>query len=118
MSRWRLLTGTSTGSHTVPPEWCRCGDMYASFTKFWKSVERRVAAAGVEIVHERRAVVGREHGRVAADRDVVRRVAGVLGVRRRRRRLDERAAQPAREAHPLAVDVGAGVGGSARARDG
>ncbi len=38
MSRWRLCTGTSTGSHTVPPEWCRCGDMYASFTKFWKSV--------------------------------------------------------------------------------
>ena len=37
MSRWRLLTGMSTGSHTVPPEWCRCGDMYASFTKFWKS---------------------------------------------------------------------------------
>ena len=37
MSRWRLLTGTSTGSHTVPPEWCRYGDMYASFTKFWKS---------------------------------------------------------------------------------
>ena len=37
MSRWRLLTGTSTGSHTVPPEWCRFGDMYASFTKFWKS---------------------------------------------------------------------------------
>ena len=38
MSRCRLLTGTSTGSHTVPPEWCRCGDMYVSFTKFWKSV--------------------------------------------------------------------------------
>ena len=37
MSRWRLLTGTSTGSHTVPPEWCNHGDMCASFTKFWKS---------------------------------------------------------------------------------
>jgi hypothetical protein len=22
MSKWRLLTGMSTGSHTVPPEWC------------------------------------------------------------------------------------------------
>ena len=37
MSRWRLLTGMSTGSHTVPPEWCRCGDEYVSLTKFWKS---------------------------------------------------------------------------------
>ena len=25
MSRWRVATGTSTGSHTVPPEWCRWG---------------------------------------------------------------------------------------------
>ena len=25
MSRCRLLTGTSTGSQTVPPEWWRCG---------------------------------------------------------------------------------------------
>ena len=37
MSRWRLLTGMSTGSHTVPPEWCRLGERYASFTKFSKS---------------------------------------------------------------------------------
>jgi hypothetical protein len=37
MSRWRLLTGMSTGSQTVPPLWCSHGDMYASFTKFWKS---------------------------------------------------------------------------------
>jgi len=27
MSRCRLLTGTSTGSHTVPPEWCSHGFM-------------------------------------------------------------------------------------------
>ncbi len=26
MSRCRLLTGMSTGSHTVPPEWCSQGD--------------------------------------------------------------------------------------------
>ena len=25
MSRWRLLTAMSTGSQTVPPEWCRYG---------------------------------------------------------------------------------------------
>ena len=37
MSRWRLLTGTSTGSQTVPPEWCRYGRLYVSFTKFRKS---------------------------------------------------------------------------------
>ena len=27
MSRWRLLTATSVGSHTVPPEWCIEGAM-------------------------------------------------------------------------------------------
>ena len=27
MSRWRLLTGRSTGSQIVPPEWCRELDM-------------------------------------------------------------------------------------------
>jgi len=26
ISRCRLLTGRSTGSHTVPPEWCNAGD--------------------------------------------------------------------------------------------
>ena len=25
ISRWRLLTGMSVGSHTVPPEWCSQG---------------------------------------------------------------------------------------------
>ena len=27
MSRWRFVTGTSTGSHTVPPEWCNHGEL-------------------------------------------------------------------------------------------
>ena len=27
MSRWRLFTGISVGSHTVPPEWCSHLDM-------------------------------------------------------------------------------------------
>ena len=67
MSRWRLLTGTSTGSHTVPPEWCRCGDMYVELHEVLEVGERRVAPAGVEVVHERRAVVRCEHGGVAAD---------------------------------------------------
>src|SRR5437660_1762256 len=37
MSRCRLLTGRSTGSQIVPPEWCRYGLAYVSFTKFRKS---------------------------------------------------------------------------------
>ena len=37
MSRWRLLTGTSTGSQTVPPEWCSHGVAYVSFTNRSKS---------------------------------------------------------------------------------
>ncbi len=37
LSRWRVLTGTSTGAHSVPPEWWMAGAMYASFTKFLKS---------------------------------------------------------------------------------
>ena len=109
MSRWRLLTGTSTGSHTVPPEWCRYGDMYVELHEVLEVGERGVAAAVVEVVGERRAVVGREHGGVAADLHVVLRVAGVLGVRRRRRGLHDLAAHAAREAHAVAVDVGAGV---------
>ena len=37
MSRWRLFTGWSTGSHTVPPEWCSHGDAQVSLTRFSKS---------------------------------------------------------------------------------
>ena len=37
MSRWRLFTGTSVGSQTVPPEWCSQGEACASLMKFWKS---------------------------------------------------------------------------------
>ena len=37
ISKCRLLTGRSTGSHTVPPEWWMKGLRYASLTKFWKS---------------------------------------------------------------------------------
>ena len=45
----------------------------------------------------------------AADLDGVHRVAGDLREGRRSRRLHDAAGEPAREAHPLAVDVGAGV---------
>ena len=37
MSRWRLFTGRSVGSQTVPPEWWSQFDMYPSFTKDRKS---------------------------------------------------------------------------------
>ena len=60
----------------------------------------RVPAAGVEVVGERRAVVGGEHGGVAADLHGVGGVAGVLDVLRRRARLDDRAAQATRAAAP------------------
>ena len=67
-------------------------------------LDRPVPAAAVEVADERRAVGRREDRPVPAEDDVVRAVPGDLGELRRRRRLDERAAQAAREPHPLAVD--------------
>ena len=118
MSRWRLLTGMSTGSHTVPPEWWRCGDEYASFTKFSKSIDRGVTATPVLVVDERRPVVRCEHGvvRRRSRRCVPGCVrAGCTGVARG---LHDRAAEPTREADPLAVDVGAGGRATSRVRSG
>ena len=67
-------------------------------------LDRPVPAAAVEVADERRAVGRREDRPVPAEDDVVRAVPGDLRELRRRRRLDERAAQAAREPHPLAVD--------------
>ena len=72
-------------------------------------LDRAVAPAVVEVADERRAVVRGEDGVHPADLDVVRLVPGVLGELARRGRLDDLAGQPAREADPLALDVGAGV---------
>ena len=69
--------------------------------------QRGVAAAAVEVVDERRAVVRRQHRGVAADLDVARRVAGVLRVDGGRLLGDDRPAHATREAHPVPVDVGA-----------
>ncbi len=70
-------------------------------------LDRAVAPAAVEVRHEGRPVVRREdHVRVAED-DVPLGVARVLRPHARRRGLDDRAGKPAREADPLAVDVGA-----------
>ena len=70
-------------------------------------LERAVAAALVEVVDEGRAVIGREHHRVAADEHVALGIARVLHVLRGRRGA-ELPRQAARKAHPLALDVAAG----------
>jgi hypothetical protein len=59
-------------------------------------------------VDERRPVVGGEHHRIAADQHIAVRVARVLNVLRRRGGA-ELTRQAARKAHPLALDVAAGV---------
>ena len=72
-----------------------------------KVFERPVAAAFVEVVHERRPVIWRKHHRVTADRDVAVGIARVLHVLRRRGGA-EAPRQAAREANALALDVATG----------
>ena len=79
MSRWRLLTGTSTGSQTVPPLWWRNGLAVGELHEVPEVLDRAVAPAAVEVADERRAVVRGEDGVRPADLDVVVRVAGDLG---------------------------------------
>ena len=55
MSRWRLLTGWSTGSHTVPPEWCSQGEAHVKLDEVLEVRERAVPPAAVHVVHEGRA---------------------------------------------------------------
>ena len=84
------------------------GLMIGELDEILEVLERPVAAALVEVVDEGRAVVRREHHRVAADDDVALRVARVLHILRRRRGA-ELTREAARKAHPLALDVAAGV---------
>ena len=72
-------------------------------------LDRAVAAAAVQVAHERRAVVRGEDRVHPADLDVPFRVARVLGELAWRGRLDDRAAHPAREPDPLPVDGRAGL---------
>ena len=72
-------------------------------------LDRGVAPALVEVVDERRAVGRHEDHVRVADLHAPRRVPGELGEDPGRRGLDQGAAHPAREADPLAVDVGAGA---------
>ena len=69
MSRCLLLTGTSTGSHTVPLECASHGDIHVSFTKFRKSSMVAYRRPLIQISDERRTVGRREHHVVAADLD-------------------------------------------------
>ena len=69
-------------------------------------LDRPVAPPPVEIVDEGRAVIGREHHRVAADDDIALGIARVLHVARRRGRA-ELPRQSPRKPHPLALDVAA-----------
>ena len=76
--------------------------------KFCRSADVAVAPLVVEVADEGRAIGRREDGVAAADDDVAFRVAGMLGVaRRRQRQLLEQ--QLARDAHPLVADVGASL---------
>ncbi len=71
-------------------------------------LNRSVAAAFVEVMDERRAVVGGENHRLAADQHVAFRVARVLHVLRRRA-CAEPPRKAARKAHPVPLDVAASV---------
>ena len=71
-------------------------------------LDSRVAAAFVEIAHERRAIGRSEYRVLAADDHAARRIARVLREFARRGALYERTAHAAGEMHPLALDVGAG----------
>ena len=85
------------------------GDRVVDLHEPAEVVDRRVAAAGVEVVHERRAPGGAEHGVAAAEPDGVRGVSRVLGELARRVRLDDAPAHSGLEAHALAVHVGTRV---------
>ncbi len=71
-------------------------------------LDRRIAPPALGVAHEGRAVDRREHQVVAADLDAALGVAGVLGDTARRR-LAQLAGEAARDVHPLALHVGAGL---------
>ena len=70
-------------------------------------LDRAIAPTLVEIMHEGRAVVGREDHGVAADDDVARGVPRVLHITGRGR-CAELAGEAAGKAHPLALDFATG----------
>ena len=110
MSRWRLLTGTSTGSQTVPP---RVVEVRATRRRASRSCGSPRSCRSAGRCRGRARTASRSSGRRPCasrrSRRCAPRVAGVLGELARRGRLDDLAAHPAREADALALDVGAGV---------
>ncbi len=72
-------------------------------------LDRGVAPAPVQGTHEGGAIDRHEDRVVAADGHRASRIAGVLGEARLRALLNDAAAKPLRTAHPLALDVGAGL---------
>ena len=108
MSRWRLLTGTSIGSHTVPPRVVQPRRVVRQLDEVLEVGERAVAAPTGQIADERRAVRRRQHHVVAADLHRLRRVARQLGELARRGRA-QRPHVTGVEVNGDAVDRGAGV---------
>src|SRR6185312_11599649 len=72
-------------------------------------LDARVAATLVEVAHERRAIRRCEHRAVAADDDVMGRIARVLGEFPGGRALYDAATHAAGIAHTLALHVGTGL---------
>ena len=70
--------------------------------------QRRVAPPALVVAHEGGAIDRGQHAVLAADHNVALAVAGDLGVLRRRGRA-ELSGEPARDAHPLTLDVCAGI---------
>ncbi len=85
MSRWRLLTGTSTGSQIVPPGVVHVRAGVGQLHEVAEVLDRAVAPAVVQVAHEGRAVVRGEDGvRARRSATLLLRVAGVLGELARR----------------------------------
>ena len=82
------------------------GTEIGEFDEILEVLDRPVAAPLVEIVDEGRAVIGREHHRVAADDDVAFGISRMLHVTRRRGRA-KLSRQAPRKPHALALDVAA-----------
>ena len=79
MSRWRLLTGISTGSQTVPrvmhTRWHIC-----KFDEVLKICDRRISSAVVYVVYKWWAIIWGEHSCITADLHIVKRISSVLRV--------------------------------------
>ena len=83
--------------------WAIVGQLH----KILEIFQRAITAAFIDIMHKWRAVVGCKNCVLAADNHRTFKVAGVLGILRRRS-LAKFARQAARKAHALAFNIGTG----------